>query len=83
MATDPCHVCNGSGRCHECGGVGSFTAPENTRVPCRKCHCTGECRICRGDGKRIMHGETYRHGAPSPESTAQKWMARRKSNKWD
>lgn len=46
-----CGVCNGTGRCYPCHGVG-WRYAHGDRVTCAACKGSGECRSCGGDGKK-------------------------------
>ena len=41
-----CNKCNGSGKCHMCGGSGVYNGSE-----CNTCSGTGRCFYCGGDGE--------------------------------
>lgn len=48
-----CKACDGTGRCSECHGIGSFpvsarAGEAETRRPCSTCRCTAQCQACQG-----------------------------------
>lgn len=46
---EECAMCNGSGDCHTCAGLGRD--PENIEEMCPDCWKSGECQDCNGTGE--------------------------------
>ncbi len=46
ISTEVCRSCNGTGKCHLCGGRGRSGA-----IKCAECNHTGRCWRCKGSGK--------------------------------
>ena len=45
-----CYICNGDGKCNQCGGDGMIYSATTYVCRCPRCSGTGFCQDCGGDG---------------------------------